>query len=71
MPLLVALDEYDTTLRAIASHAEIGLQDPSSQTAALRIILGLCHKADESVADTMTHATRQIAGLLNTTEALT
>lgn len=67
MPLLVALDEYNAALNAIAAHAEIGLLDPSSGEAALRIISSLCHKTNESVADTLTYATDQIASLMYAT----
>ncbi len=67
MPLLVALDEYDAAIRAIATHAELGLQVPTNQAAALRIILGLCYKTDESVSDTMAYAVTQAAHILNST----
>lgn len=50
MPLLVALDEYNEALNAIATHAEIRLLDLSSGETTLRIISSLCHKSNESVS---------------------
>lgn len=33
MPLLVALDEYDSALQSIAIHASLGLESPEYQRA--------------------------------------
>lgn len=56
MPLLTAIDEYDSTIRIIAAHTKVGLAstDPTSREAALRIIQAICHEADETVEAVLT-----------------
>lgn len=53
MPLLVALDEYDGAMQAIAAHVEVALADPGYQEAALRSIRMLCARAQETVSDAL------------------
>lgn len=56
MPLLVALDEYDSAMQeAIAAHVEIALADPGHQEAALRSIRMLCARTQETVSDALKH----------------
>lgn len=69
MPLLVALDEYDSALQAIAIHAQIGRQDPSHHEATLRLIASICEKTNEVVADVLPHATAEAAAILFADEA--
>lgn len=56
MPLLVALDEYDSAVQSIAAHAHLGLEDPGYRESALRLILAVCEKTDETVEDVLRHA---------------
>jgi len=55
MPLLVALDEYDSALQSIAIHASLGLENPEYQESALRLILAVCQKTDDTVSDVLTY----------------
>lgn len=51
MPLLVALDEYEVAVRAVALHAQLGLKaGPLEAQAALRVILAICEKTEDTVA---------------------
>lgn len=56
MPLLVALDEYDSAMQAIAAHVEIALTDPGYQEAALRSIQMICEQTQETVSDALQYA---------------
>lgn len=53
MPLLVALDEYDSAIQRIAAHAYLGLGDPGYQESALRLILAVCQGTDDTVEDAL------------------
>ncbi len=53
MPLLVALDEYDSAIQSIAIHARLGLESPEHRESALRLILEVCGKTDETVEDAL------------------
>lgn len=53
MPLLVALDEYDSAIQSIAIHARLGLESPAHQESALRLILEVCEKVDAVVDDVL------------------
>lgn len=56
MPLLVAIDEYENALRAIAVHAEIGLSaGPGQAEAALRAIRMVCEKTSETIGEVLSH----------------
>lgn len=56
MPLLVAIDEYENALRAIAVHAEIGLSaGPGQAEVALRAILMVCEKTSETIGEVLSH----------------
>ncbi len=57
VPLLVALDEYDSALRAVSIHAQLGLAAGSSghAEAALRAIQVVCEKASATVEDVLSH----------------
>lgn len=57
MPLLVALDEYESAVRAIAIHAQLALSSGPDQekATALQIILAFCEKVDETVEDVLAH----------------
>ncbi|MCQ9618244.1 hypothetical protein L1889_17465 [Paenalcaligenes niemegkensis] len=59
MPLLTAIDEYDSAITTITIHARLGLtnSDPAQREAALRAILALCEKVDETVTDVLTYTT--------------
>jgi len=56
MPLLTAIDEYDSTIQAIAAHAETALlsSHPVAQEAALRFILKLCQNSEENITGVLT-----------------
>lgn len=56
MPLLVALDEYDSAIQSIAAHAQIGLADPGHREAALQLILAVCQKTDDTLEDVLRYA---------------
>lgn len=55
MPLLVALDEYDSAIQSIAIHARLGLESPAHQESVLRLILATCEKVDAVVEDALRH----------------
>jgi hypothetical protein len=57
MPPLVAIDEYESALRAIAVQAEIGLSAaPGQAEVALRAIAMLCEKARDTLAEAFFHS---------------
>lgn len=56
MPLLVALDEYESAMEAVALHAQLGLEaGPSETQAVLRVILAICQKTEDTVAEALSH----------------
>ena len=56
MPLLVALDEHEAAMRAVALHAQLGLRaGPLEAQAALRMILAICRKTEDTVAEVLSH----------------
>ncbi|QAA93597.1 hypothetical protein [Pollutimonas thiosulfatoxidans] len=56
MPLLIALDEYESALRTVSIHAQIGLEaGPHEAQAALRMIFATCEKAAGTVEDVLSH----------------
>lgn len=58
MPILTALDEYDSAITTFAMQAEFALASSGSAQleAALRRILALCRQTDETVEDVLTYA---------------
>ncbi|MBV6272166.1 hypothetical protein KVP09_04425 [Alcaligenaceae bacterium CGII-47] len=62
MPLLVALDEYDSAIQSIAAHAHLGLGDPGYQESALRLILAVCQRTDETVEDVLKYVGPGVLG---------
>lgn len=64
MPLLVALDECDSALRAVSIHTQLGLAAGSAghAEAALRAIQVVCEKASATVEEVLSHpeAVRQV-----------
>jgi hypothetical protein len=56
VPLLVALDEYEFAMRTVALHAQLGLEaGPLEARAALSVILAICQKTEDTVAEVLSH----------------
>jgi hypothetical protein len=56
VPLLVALDEYESAMRTVALHAQLGLEaGPLEAQAALSVILAICQKTEDTVAEVLAH----------------
>lgn len=67
MPLLVAIDEFASSLGLIQAHADLAIiaSDPVQMQAALRLITQVCHDTEDTITSVLKIAMEQMTYALD------